>query len=126
MALSLAEADTLLNEFSTKLSKEDKAIYEKLCFERRPKRAALTKAINAINPVLADPSCSKQALQIHVDRINDALKALDEADQKVWEFIRNERGIQADIVLGQSYSNQALQVLIQAQTKINRLIAVHC
>ena len=123
MAFSKEEADKVLTDYITSLSKESKTHFEALCTDRRPKRSAVTKAINSANPILADPSNPKEALQYHYDRISEANRALDKEDEKVWRFLHSDRFIQADTVLGMSYTNQVSQILIKLQSKINRLTA---
>ena len=116
-------AETVIQNFCASLNQEGKDNYNRLCSHRKPKRAAITKAYNGLAASLAAPGSPKEALEFHKNKVHDALKGLDEADQRLWQEFEDDDMIEADTFLGQHWSGPAEKLVIDAQIRINAFFA---
>ena len=114
------EAEKVKTKAINSLSKEDKSVYDTLSAGRRTKRSALTKACNGLRDILSDASSVKQSIQYSKTKVEDALKALETEDEKVWDFwVYSPDIVEADQTTGEYWSKPAEKLIVEALIRID-------
>ena len=117
------EADyAIIDNARTKLSKEDADKYKKFSLERGARRAALTKALTALNIEVNTPGVHIEALYEHRSNVSAKLMDVEEEDRRAWMYWEDDPQIQyADARIAAMWTELAMKRLKEARIKIHEI-----
>ena len=115
--MDATRAAAKLEVWESGLSGDVQAAYKKVKGERKNVRIRITRGVNKLKEFISEGLPSKINAQAGV--LKKASEDLEVADSAVWSCMEDDEVIQADVFMGETWSDAAVSALAEADDALN-------
>ena len=116
-----ARATAKIEVWEGGLSTDEKADIKGERDKRKAIRSRVTKGINKLNDAITNGN--KYLIIKSAENLKKAHDDLEQTDQRIWAFMGNDDIIEADVVLGEKWSDSAIDALAKSDEALDQMIA---